>query len=304
MTIQVPTAIAGGRDATSGAQWARGITSPGSLPAATNAALPPRVQALGSLLNPHVVDAEALVPPQPTAAPLGNGAAAALPDLAQEIRALQERTMPALEGHVAQLHNIMAAAGGTPEGNSFYIHGTLQRWDALLPKQGNLLYAGSTAERRIMEVGFNGGHSAVLFLLGAASAGRAPNLTVFDLGEHRYMRPALDYVRRAFPGVAVEDVLGDSRLQMPLWLSRHPEAVTAYDLVHVDGGHWESCLFSDMAVAVACVRPGGLLVVDDTNMPTMAALVNAWVETGVFERLPGALETSGYQHAVLRRIKA
>jgi hypothetical protein len=52
------------------------------------------------------------------------------------------------------------------EGNIFYYHVSLLKCDNNLPKQINLFWIGSLINKRILEIGFNAGHSALLFILG------------------------------------------------------------------------------------------------------------------------------------------
>ena len=57
----------------------------------------------------------------------------------------------------------------------------------------------AAAPRTVCEVGVNGGHSSLLWLLGAPRA----RVIAFDLGVHRCVRPAARWLSRRFPGRSV-----------------------------------------------------------------------------------------------------
>ena len=71
-----------------------------------------------------------------------------------------------LEERQKYLYNIelIVIDSKTPlEGNSFYIHTTLYPYSELYTKQVNLFWCGKQAATRICEIGFNAGHSAMVF---------------------------------------------------------------------------------------------------------------------------------------------
>ena len=180
------------------------------------------------------------------------------------------------------------------EGNSFYHHQSIREYPELYNKQLNLFWCGKQAPARICEIGFNAGHSAMLLLL----ASSATTFTVFDIGHHRYTQPCLNYIEHIFPHVAFEYIVGDSTLTMPT----HVEGrLQTYDLVHVDGGHSEFCATSDMKHADILLKPGGIMVVDDTDAPQINGLVNLYLASGKYE-VVNVLKTFGYPHRVIRKI--
>src|SRR5258708_19414909 len=83
---------------------------------------------------------------------------------------------------------------------------------------------------RIVEVGFNAGHSSYTFLVSR------PDIKVvsFDLGSHGYVRLAKRFIDAAFPG-RHSLILGDSRETIPRYIEEHP--APGFDLPFVDGGH-------------------------------------------------------------------
>jgi predicted O-methyltransferase YrrM len=199
---------------------------------------------------------------------------------------------------VADLHAIIVNSNSVLEGNSFYEHRTLKLHDDLYTKQVNLFTAGKKADKKICEIGFNAGHSSMLMLL---ARDQSPfNLTVFDIGEHAYTRPCLEYIKLRFPHIDIEYIEGDSTVMVPNWLSKHPEAAGTYDVVHVDGGHIEHCIFHDMTNADILVKLNGIIIIDDTYLKTINSYVEKYLSTGKYTEVD-ILPTKFYQHRIIQK---
>ena len=185
------------------------------------------------------------------------------------------------------------------EGNCFYHHNSLREFPELYTKQLNLFWCGKQATR-ICEIGFNAGHSSMLLLLGR---NQDPlQFTVFDIGHHRYTPPCFDYIQQAFSHVQFEYVEGDSTIAMPEWINANPKMKSAYDLVHVDGGHSEYCASNDMKNADILLKMGGIMVIDDTDAPQINNQVDIYVASGRYVELH-VLKTFGYPHRIIRKFK-
>jgi hypothetical protein len=183
------------------------------------------------------------------------------------------------------------------EGNCFYYHETLNRFNELFNKQVNLFWCGSVAEKRICEIGFNAGHSALLLLLNS----KATDFTVFDIGMHRYTEPALKYIESKFPNVKFEYILGDSTVKMPIWIDNNRHLCGQYDVVHIDGGHSHHCAANDVKNSLKLVKVGGVLIIDDVHDAFISRQVDLCLESGQFEELD-ILPTSGYVHRMIRKL--
>jgi predicted O-methyltransferase YrrM len=200
------------------------------------------------------------------------------------------------------LETIISSTGEPLEGNCVYYHNTLTRFERLKNKQENLKTVAmynNKKDAKFCEIGFNAGHSAALFMIHAPRA----EYTFFDLGEHKYTKPCFEYLRSKFPETPAKMVFGDSRLTLPLWIQTCREQLGTFDVVHVDGGHSESCAVSDLAAAIMLVRKGGIVIMDDTNDPVLRKCYEMWESAGVLERMP-QLETpdTTYAHIVSRRV--
>lgn len=203
-----------------------------------------------------------------------------------------------LKKHLEELKKIVETSGEELEGNCFYYHQSLIPFPELVPKQLNLFWAGREANK-ICEIGFNAGHSCLLFLL--ANQHKDPfTFTIFDIVEHSYTKPAFEHLLYSQPHGSMELFEGDSTVTVPEWISWNKEELGTYDLVHVDGGHTELCIKSDMRSADLLVRPGGLIIVDDTNVPFIDAEADLYLETGKYTEID-IFQTVGYKHRILRK---
>ncbi len=187
------------------------------------------------------------------------------------------------------------------EGNSFYYHQSLTEYPELYNKQLNLYWCGKQTivgeSKKICEIGFNAGHSAMLMLL--ANTNKHVEFTIFDIGHHKYTKPCFEYMKQAFSHVQFEYVEGDSTVVMPDWIKL--EIRNTYDLVHVDGGHSEYCASNDMKNADSLLKPGGIMIIDDTDAPQINNLVDKYIASGKYAELC-MLKTFGYPHRVLRKL--
>jgi len=121
-------------------------------------------------------------------------------------------------------------------------------FDRLLQKNSSIT--------RVIEVGFNAGHSSCVFL------GARKDVTVvsFDLGLHGYVTRAKQYIDKTFPGRHTL-VIGDSRETLPRYRAEHPGEM--FDLAFVDGGHEYDVASADLRNTLPMIYPSGLIVMDD-----------------------------------------
>jgi len=186
------------------------------------------------------------------------------------------------------------------EGNCFYYNATLNLYPELYSKQLNLFFFGKESGSRMCEIGFNAGHSLMLLLLGNQNS--KIDFTIFDIGHHKYTKPCLEYIKSKFLNVNFEYIEGDSTITIPDFIIKNNELIGTYDLVHVDGGHFENCVVNDMKNAEMLVKINGIIIVDDTNNEMINKYVDLYISTGNYIEL-SILETYGYRHRVIKKIK-
>lgn len=169
-----------------------------------------------------------------------------------------------------------------PEGSSDYksgarwrppplhVEGHMQKAQARWFHQ--LLRRHSTL-RDVMEIGFNTGHSAYLFLATCPEA----KMVSFDLGDHDYVAVAKALIDRLFPG-RHELITGDSTETVPRYVAEHEGR--RFELCYVDGGHDYDVARADLFNCQALAAERALVVMDDL-VPSEAfgkGPVRAWEE--------------------------
>ncbi len=202
--------------------------------------------------------------------------------------------MEVFKKHVNNLHNLIVQSGELLEGNCVYYHNTLTTAYQLESKQRNLLKS-SINKQEIMEIGFNAGHSLLLFLLNAPTA----TYTIFDICHHGYVKPCFEYLKTAFPDAKLTLIAGDSTITVPNYIKENPNAL--FDLIHVDGGHAEQIALSDMAGAIQLCAPNGIIILDDTQDPVLASVGHKYEKSGHLLIDQSAEQTYMYQHQIYIR---
>ncbi|MDC3333031.1 class I SAM-dependent methyltransferase [bacterium] len=156
--------------------------------------------------------------------------------------------------HLTNIEEILKTTGVPVEGNCVYLHQTYIRSEKLKPKQRNLMMV-SGCGRKILEIGFNAGHSCLFFLVGN------PNVTiqVFDLGNHPYSRPCFEYLNNAFPG-RLSIIWGDSTTTVAKFSSQKK-----FDIIHIDGGHRYDVVRRDFDNCRRFAHANTLVIADDID---------------------------------------
>jgi hypothetical protein len=118
----------------------------------------------------------------------------------------------------------------------------------------------------VCEVGFNAGHSALLWLSGGAR-----RVLSFELGQYGYSSHAVGWLSERYPG-RLQVVMGDSLRTVPSFAAMWPDE--RCNLLFVDGGHLYRHAMGDLA-NLRALRNGSFhyLLVDDTNQGEVAT---AW----------------------------
>ena len=217
----------------------------------------------------------------------------------EDITKKYENKKDKLNKHLEDIYQIVLDSKTPLEGNSFYIHTTLDLYPILLTKQINLFWCGTQAVSHICEIGFNAGHSTLLMLLGRDNT--ALNFTIFDIGHHAYTKPSFEYIKKEFPHIAFEYIEGDSIVTMPNWIDERTSLIETYDVIHVDGGHSEGCILNDMKNADKLLKINGILIIDDTNDTIINNYVNKYINGGKYKDLD-VLTTLGYPHRIIQKI--
>ncbi|MGO9419304.1 class I SAM-dependent methyltransferase [Roseiarcus sp.] len=189
--------------------------------------------------------------------------ASEIPDYTIARDTLDETLSAAFRDRLTRLNAVVERSGEVLEGNIFYPD--LDRnfvgkppAAALAPARRNV-WRAVRFKQRLLEVGVNAGHSALL----ALSANPKLEYYGVDILAHSYTVQCVDFLKGEFPG-RVHLYPGDSREVLP-WLTDRSDV--GFDLFHVDGGHTDEVCLSDMThcVRMAQGQKGRHLLLDDVH---------------------------------------
>ena len=141
--------------------------------------------------------------------------------------------------------------------------------------QSQLLIDYSKNARNILEIGFNGGHSAELFLKNCSG-----KVTSLDLGEHYYVNKGKKYIDSVYPGRHTL-ILGDSRKTVK-------NLSGSFDLIFIDGGHTYDIAKSDLINCKKLADKDTVVLMDDIvfsdQLSWNVGPTKAWLE-GIQENI-------------------
>ena len=110
--------------------------------------------------------------------------------------------------------------------------------------------------KNIMEIGFNAGHSAELFL----SLNENINVVSFDLAEHYYTEPCNIFIKYKYPN-RHQLIKGNSLLTVPEYFKKNNKK---FDLIFIDGGHDYKIAIKDLINSKNGANDKTIVVMDDT----------------------------------------
>lgn len=174
------------------------------------------------------------------------------------------------------------------EGNCFSEHLNInKRIPELIFKQCNLFSLGRVSNT-VMEIGFNAGHSCLLYLL----ANDHSKIVIFDICDHKYTMPCFEYLQYIFPN-RLEMYPGDSTVTVPLYTVENP--TKKFDLIHIDGCHITSIANSDFYNSLKMAN--NMIIWDDTQISPLNELFNDYLAKGILREVL-LHKTYVYQHRI------
>lgn len=114
--------------------------------------------------------------------------------------------------------------------------------------------------RNVMEIGFNAGHSAELFL----NANPDIQLVSFDIGDHEYLKQGKKYIDEVFPG-RHQLILGNSVETIPTYAQSDASSNgMKFDVIFIDGGHDYYTAKCDLIQCKELAHENSIVIIDDT----------------------------------------
>ena len=110
--------------------------------------------------------------------------------------------------------------------------------------------------KNVMEIGFNGGHSAEIFL----SSNPNIQLTSFDIGQHSYVSVGKEYIDNTFPNRHTL-ILGNSIETVPKYIKNNN---VKFDIIYIDGGHTYDIAKGDLLNCKQLAHSKTIVIMDDT----------------------------------------
>lgn len=183
--------------------------------------------------------------------------------------------------HVKNLTKILKDIGERVEGNlicditpdNYIINKTKS-------KIKNLQYLCKD-KKKIIEIGINGCHSLLLMLLINPNA----EYLLFDLGNHKYTLPTLNYIKTHFTDTKINIILGNSVETIPNYIRDNKNELNSFDLIHLDGGHTENIFSHDYMNSKKLIVDKGIVIFDDYNYGNIRKFINRKMKDNEIEEL-------------------
>ena len=188
------------------------------------------------------------------------------------------------------LEKICKNIGEPVQGNCFTKHRDINnKIPQLLYKQCNHFSLGKISNR-IMEIGFNAGHSTLLYLLANPNS----KIVIFDICEHKYTMPCFEYLQMIFPN-RLEIYPGDSTRTVPDYYHNNPNQ--KFDLIHIDGCHVPKIANADFHNSLKLAND--IIIWDDTQITRLNQLFENYIKKGLVYEVQ-LYKTYIYEHKICR----
>lgn len=191
--------------------------------------------------------------------------------------------------HVNKIKEIVESTREPCEGNCVWNNETTDELPEMFTKQVNLFHFAKEAEN-ILEIGFNAGHSCLIFLL----ANDTSKIQLFDIGRTLYSKLCFNYLNEQFPG-RLSICWGNSIDTIPKFYQQNPD--TKFDLFHIDGCHYDTFVFMDIMNCRNMAKVKNVMFSDDDQMEQVYFINRKLTMEGYIRPVP-ALETFYCKHYV------
>jgi predicted O-methyltransferase YrrM len=175
-----------------------------------------------------------------------------------------------LNKHFKNIEDILNKIGERIEGNLICDVDTSNSTIARnLDKIKNLQYLVKN-KNKVCEIGVNAGHSLLLMLEENSTA----DYLIFDLNNHQYTQPCVDYIKGSYPNTNIEVVYGDSKVKVLEHLMNNPDLKYKFDLIHIDGGHGIDEVVCDYNSTKFLSKDNCIFIFDDYDYPGIQKFID------------------------------
>ena len=189
---------------------------------------------------------------------------------------------------IDEISKICIKTGEPVEGNCISVDKFIDiKPNEFIFKQINLYSLGKVSNN-ILEIGFNAGHSSLLFLL----SNKTSKITAFDLCEHKYTQLCFEYLNSLFPN-RINLIKGDSTIKVPEYYQNNKDE--KFDLIHIDGCHEEAIANKDFNNTYKMASK--YIIWDDTQLNELNKLFDSYISSGLVYEVK-LYRTLIYKHRV------
>lgn len=135
----------------------------------------------------------------------------------------------------------------------------------------------------IGEIGFNAGHSSVLFL----ESSKKVLVYAFDIMRHNYVLCGKEFVDTHFPGRHTL-IPGNSKESVPQFHKENPSI--KFDMIFIDGGHRYEDAYSDIVNMKELSHKDTYVIIDDLCIASVKKAYDECVAKKIL--IPGTVEIS------------
>ena len=132
--------------------------------------------------------------------------------------------------------------------------------------------------KKILEIGFNGGHSCEAFL----ESGNEVSVISFDLNSHSYTQTGVNFMFKKYPG-RFQFIPGDSSVTVNAYAAAHPDE--KFDLIFIDGCHEHKVAVGDIQNCQKLAHRKTIVWIDDYASYGVKPAVDQCVNQGLLQIL-------------------
>jgi hypothetical protein len=201
-----------------------------------------------------------------------------------------------LQKHFDEINNILKGIGERVEGN-FICDITPDNlvYNTNIDKIKNLQNLAKRT-KHICEIGVNAGHSLLLMIDESPNA----EYELFDLGDHEYTRPCMEYIQQSFPNTKIKITYGDSKKTLKEFIINNSDRLGAFDLIHIDGGHELMEFTNDFYYTSLLGGENCLYIFDDYNYPNIKKFLEDRLSLSIIEEVNEVSLTKTPRHLIYK----